>query len=108
GGFVDLAFAERVDQILGGDQPSRPRAIRKGEAHAGVRGVVFGVHDAVPVAVVGAAAGGVRVLGVGELPDVEVDLQAQVALAPVDAVVEDRDPRVGAPALGLPGAGGVE
>ena len=89
-------------------RPGGPFAPAPGQPHARVFLVVLDVDDTVAVAVVGAARAAVGALGVGQLARVQVDLIAQPALAPVDAVVEDRDHRVRAPARRLPGAGRVE
>jgi len=89
-------------------RPGGSDAAGVGEAHARVLRVVLHVHDAVAIAVVGRAGGAVGVLRVGQLAGVEVNLVTQSARAPVDAGVEDRDDRLGASALGLPGARGVE
>jgi len=48
------------------------------------------------------------VLGIGQLAGVEVDLLAQLRVAPHDAGVEDGHDGVGATPLGLPGPGRVE
>ena len=108
GGGFDLASAEGVDEVLPGDQARGPGATGVGEAHARVLRVVGDVDDAVAVAVEGPARGAVGVLGIGQLAGVEVDLLAQLRVAPHDAGVEDGHDGVGATPLGLPGPGRVE
>ncbi len=53
--LVDRAAPERVDQVLGCDELGRTLPADVGQRHARVVRPVFDVHDAVPVAVVGAA-----------------------------------------------------
>ena len=115
GALVDLAVAEGVDQVLGGDQSARAGSAGIGQAHARILGVVFDVDDAWFsvaadrfVAFVGSARFAVGELGIRQLAGVQVDFLAQSARPPVDAVVEDRDHDVRVTARRLPRAGGVE